>query len=187
MRIFWSMVGVRTDGDGKPFTVLNSGAIETYPQVSPDGKWLAYQSDETGRAEIYVRQFPTGPAKFQVSTDGGTFPRWRGDSGELYFYLAPNVMAASIHVTGTSIDVGAPSSVLTLGAAPGVGTHGTSYHRFAVSPDGLRFFVSQPSGGNTATGGLADRIATLSDSGGIGGAAANLTVVLNWQKLLKRN
>ena len=54
--------------------------------MSPDGKWIAYSSNETGRSEIYIRPFPEGPGKIQVSVNGGVFPRWRRDGKELYFH-----------------------------------------------------------------------------------------------------
>ena len=72
----------------RPFSVLQSRANELFPQISPGGKWLAYQSNETGRPEVYVKQFPEGPDKWQVSTDGGQFPRWRRDGKGLCFVLA---------------------------------------------------------------------------------------------------
>ena len=78
---------VPVTGDKKPFPLLQSPFTELFPQVSPDGKWLAYQSNETGRTEIYIKPFPEGPGKWQVSTDGGKFPRWRGDGKELYFVI----------------------------------------------------------------------------------------------------
>jgi Tol biopolymer transport system component len=180
---------VPLDGDKKPIPLVTTGATEILPQVSPDGKWLAYQSNETGRQEIYVKPFPSGPGRWQISTDGGIWPRWRADGGEIYFVAAPNIVAASIKVTGNSIEAATPVSVLTLAADPSVASHETSYHRFAVSKDGSRFLLGQPAGVSTATGGISDRIATLADgsSGTADGPASNLTVVVNWPRLLKRN
>src|SRR5262249_33791608 len=65
-------------GDRKPSPIVNSSFNEQNPQISPDGKWIAYSSNETGRNEIYIKPFPEGPGKWQVSTDGGVFPRLRG-------------------------------------------------------------------------------------------------------------
>src|SRR5207245_8395319 len=53
--------------------------------ISPDGKWLAYESRESGRSEVYVRQLPSGPGKWQISSQGGIQPRWSGDGRELFF------------------------------------------------------------------------------------------------------
>lgn len=183
------ILAVPLEGDHKPITLVTSATTERFPQVSPDGKWLAYQSTETGRAEIYVRQFPSGPGKWQVSTEGGSWPRWRSNGAELYFALAPNIVATSVREKGGSLEFGVPTPVLALSANPSDAAHEPHYHRFAVSPDGQRFLMGQPVGGGaTAVGGLADRIATLADGGNEAGAvqAANLTVVLNWTKMLKR-
>lgn len=178
---------VPLEGDRKAVAVLQSQFVEVFPQVSPDGKWMAYQSNETGRVEVYVKQFPEGPAKWQVSTEGGAYPRWRADGKELYFVQAPDVMAAAITVTGSSLEAGVPRSLFTLGANPSVAAHGTAYHRFAVSADGTRFLFSQLAAG-TATGGLADTIATLADGGGTtAGSAGNVSVILNWPTLLQSN
>src|SRR5262249_23108790 len=130
--------GVPLTGDKKPFPVLQSPANESSPQISPDGKWLAYQSNETGRAEIYDKPFPEGPGKWQVSTDGGQFVRWRGDGKELYFLLAPNMMAAEIKVVGSSIQAGAPKTLFSISTTPSAGVTHQPYHRFAVTADGQR-------------------------------------------------
>ena len=180
-------MGVPVAGDKKPLFLLQSPANELFPQVSPDGKWLAYVSNETSRNEVYVKPFPEGPGKWQVSTDGGTWPRWRRDSKELYFSLAPNVMAADIRVTDSSLQPGVPK---TLFAAdnPNAQLNHNPYLRFAVSADGKNFLISQPgTGGPTAAGGLADQIAAVADrSGASTASAAGVTVVLNWPQLLKK-
>jgi hypothetical protein len=184
------VLAVPVTGDHKPITIIGSQFIERFAQVSPDGKWLAYQSLETGRAEIYVRQFPSGPGKWQVSTDGGQWPRWRSTGSELYFAAAPNIFSVSVRERGESLEFGVPAPVLTLSANPSDVAHEPRYHRFTVSPDGQRFLMGQPAGGGAAAvGGLADRIALIADGGTEGGAAAssaNLTVVLNWARLLNR-
>ena len=108
----------RWSGDKKPFPILESPFAEGFAQVSPDGKWLAYNSNETGRPEIYVKQFPEGPGKWQVSTDGGQFPRWRRDGTELFFYFNNNLIVAAIRASGSSIDAGVPKTLFGL-AAPG--------------------------------------------------------------------
>jgi Tol biopolymer transport system component len=174
-------------GDKKPFPLVQTPADEAFPQVSPDGKWLAYMSTETTRADIYVKPFPDGPGKWQVSMEGGNWPRWRGDSKELYFISAPNVMAAEIRVNGSSIEPGVPR--ILFGMDNPTANHGNpSYHRYAVSSDGRRFLVSQPGTGTGAvSGGLADQIAVLADRGGAAPTAtAGVSVVLNWPQLMTK-
>src|SRR5207248_6155813 len=63
-------------GDRKPMALLNTQFVETFGQVSPNGRWLAYASNETGLLETYVQPFPRGAGKWQVSTNGGQYPRW---------------------------------------------------------------------------------------------------------------
>ena len=174
-------------GDKKPFALLQSPANENFPQVSPDGKWLAYVSNETSRNEVYVKSFPEGPGKWQVSTDGGTWPQWRRDSRELYFVLAPNVMAADIRVTGSSLQAGVPQTLFAADDPSANSLHPAAL-RFAVSADGKNFLMSQPgTGGPTAAGGLADQIAAVADRGGPSTtSAAGVTVVLNWPQMLKK-
>src|SRR5262249_34115828 len=72
-------------GDRKPFPVLQTAFNEAHPQISPDGKWLAYTSNETGSPQIYVQSFPPGHGKWQISNNGGTFSRWRSDGKELFY------------------------------------------------------------------------------------------------------
>jgi serine/threonine-protein kinase len=97
-------------GDRNPYPFLNSTASERLAQFSPDSRWVAYQSNESGgRAEIYIRPF-TGPGgPWQVSTGGGAQPRWAKSGNELYF-IAPDggLMAASIVENGNSIEHGTP-------------------------------------------------------------------------------
>src|SRR5205814_2577723 len=88
-------------GDKKPFAYLNSNWNESTPRLSPDGKWLAYSSDEIGRYEVYVQTFapdsgsqPNGRGKWPVSTNGGTRPVWSRDGKELYFISADRKMMA---------------------------------------------------------------------------------------------
>jgi Tol biopolymer transport system component len=72
-------------GDGKPFPIVQTAFDSGYPQISPEGKWMVYQTNESGRREIYITAFPAGGAKWQVSTNGGTAARWRRDGKELFF------------------------------------------------------------------------------------------------------
>jgi len=95
------------DGDRKPKPFLRTPFVESYATVSPDGKWVAYQSNESGRFEIYVTPFPEGGRKYQVSTDGGFSPAWAHSGRELFYQTNRGMMAASI-VTQPAFAAGRP-------------------------------------------------------------------------------
>jgi eukaryotic-like serine/threonine-protein kinase len=84
-------------GDRKPIPIIRTENNELGGQISPDNKWLAYTSDESGRSEIYVTTFPTVSGKRQISTTGGTQPKWRGDGKEL-FYLSADRILTSVEI-----------------------------------------------------------------------------------------
>ncbi len=149
---------------GKPQAYLQSPANEAHARISPDGRWAAYVSDESGRAEVYVQSFPVpGRGKWQVSTQGGNSPYWRGDGGELY-YVAPdlNLMAVPIR-PGTSFDPGIPVKLFNTRVEPSSVTG--SRNSFVAAPDGKRFlvqYIPQQAGGGV------------------------IGLVLNWQQRLKQ-
>jgi serine/threonine protein kinase/Tol biopolymer transport system component len=121
-------------GDRKPFPVFESPFDKINGRFSPDGRWIAYQTDDNGRAEVYVRPFPGPGRSWRISTNGGTWPEW-GRDGEL-FYLAPNGTVMFVPLTlasnGSSVDRGTPMSVVT--TRPG--------SLFTVSADGQRILVN---------------------------------------------
>ena len=84
-------------GDAEPIRVVDRDGEEVNPRVSPDGRWVAYQSNQSGSAEVYIELFPQGGGRVPVSAGGGTQPLWRGDGRELY-YVDPGgrLMAASL-------------------------------------------------------------------------------------------
>src|SRR5262249_41342559 len=147
-------------GDRKPMPLLRTPFIEGQGRFSPDGKWIAYASDESGRREIYVQSFPPSGAKWQISTDGGSFPEWRGDGREL-FYFGPDQKLMSVEIgTGSTLSAGKPQALF-----------GARYFRIPISPytvssDGRKFLIVSP---------------TEDESN-----SAPLTVVLNWTAELKR-
>ncbi len=99
-----------TDG-GKPFPLFASKFTEAQAQVSPDGRWIAYASDESGRFEIYVTQFPQKRGRWQISTSGGSQPWWRGDGKEL-FYLGPEQTLMSVAVrAGDAFEASVPTAL----------------------------------------------------------------------------
>ena len=154
-------------GDHTPSVFLKTPFREIYGVFSPDGRWVAYMSNESGLMEIFVRPFvlplPTGKpsgavgAKWQVSTAGGISPIWRPDGKELYF-LSPagEMMAAPITVTESTIEPGAPV-VLFPTRIFGGGTDAQQGRQYDVAPDG-RFLIN-----------------TELDS-----AAAPITLLMNW-------
>ena len=101
------------------------------------GRWIAYQSNESGRAEVYVAPFPGKGGKRQVSTAGGTFPRWRRDGREL-FYIAPGgrLMAATVGAQGSGFEVGAVTPLFDTRARTNL------RYPYDVTADGQRFLVN---------------------------------------------
>jgi Tol biopolymer transport system component len=126
---------------GEPTRFLNSAGSETNGQISPDGKWVTYASDESGSWEIYVTSFPGAAGKWQVSRGGGTEPRWRGDGKEI-FYIAPNGMLMAVPVNGESIfATGTPAALFQIrGRAP---ISSTDVFTYDVGADGKRFLVNR--------------------------------------------
>jgi Tol biopolymer transport system component len=127
--------------DGKTAPLFPGQGHQTNGQISPDGKWLAYSSDESGDWEVYVTTFPAATGKWQVSRGGGTEPRWRADGKEM-FYLGPRGMmtAVAISTIGT-FSTGTPVQLFQFhGRAPISSTDVFSYD---VTPDGKRFLVNK--------------------------------------------
>jgi hypothetical protein len=122
---------------GKAYVFLNSSFTEVNPAFSPDGRWLAYTSNDTGNMEIYVRPFPGPGGKWQVSSGGGVFPIWSRNGKELFFRTlqAPNrIMVATYRVVGNSFQAD-KAQVWSQGEVWGRGTSWT----FDLAPDGKRF------------------------------------------------
>lgn len=95
-------------GDRKPFPYLQSEFSEWQAKLSPDGRWLAYASNETSRYEIYVQSFPTPGEKSLISTNGGTYPAWSRDGKELFFIAADRKLMATAVQTGATFKGGVP-------------------------------------------------------------------------------
>ena len=125
-------------GDRKPFPYLQTAASEYCGQFSPDGRWIAFASNESGKFEVYVQAFPTSQGKWQVSTGGGAHPVWSKNGKEI-FYLAPDkkLMAVDIKPSGTSFEEGIPKPLFTTN----VDAY-DSFNRFVVSNDGKRFLIN---------------------------------------------
>jgi Tol biopolymer transport system component len=131
----------QVDGDGAPFPEVRTAFEERDAQFSPDGRWIAYQSKESGHNEIYVQPFRGDGERLRISIDGGVQVRWRGDSREL-FYLALDGKLMALTLTpmddGRSLRAGVavPLFQARVGAPQGV-----SLHSYSVGHDGQRFLL----------------------------------------------
>jgi eukaryotic-like serine/threonine-protein kinase len=130
------------DGERRPIGVVRTEYNEAMAQFSPDGKWLAYQSDKTGKNEIYLRPFPSQGPDTSVSTSGGTSVRWNANGREL-FYLTDDERLVAIPVTfssdGRSAEPGTPVPLFTLD----LGSSASRRFRppYVVSEDGKSFVM----------------------------------------------
>jgi hypothetical protein len=110
---------------------------EAYGEFSPDGKWVAYVSDESGSLEVYVTAFPSGQGKERVSSNGGQFARWRQDGREIYYLTTDNkMMAAAVDPSGGRLTVQGIKELFQTHAVVGPGTP------FVVSHDGKWFLIN---------------------------------------------
>ena len=133
------------EGDRRPRPLVQTPFDELNAEVSRDGRWLAYESNESGRNEIYVRPFPNvDGGKWQVSTNGGTQPLWARNGQELFYESMGALMRVPL-TTGSRFEAGAPRKVIDgpyLFRSPGLGL-GRMYD---VSADGQRFLLIKASG-----------------------------------------
>jgi Tol biopolymer transport system component len=107
--------------------------LEREARFSPDGRWVAYQSDESGRLEVYAQPFPGPVGKWRVSADGGAWPCWSRDGRELFYYFGNKMMAVDVK-TGPVFAAGTPRLLF----------EGQFSSRYDISPDGRRFLMIQP-------------------------------------------
>ena len=164
-------------GARKPILVLQTPFRERHAVFSPDGKWIAYTSDESGQDEVYVMAFAGAPAsgggagtkvpggKWQISNQGGTRPKWRGDGKELFYVsvAGSNIMAVGIRTSATGAESDTPRLLFT---TPGLAPPGPVPSPYDVAADGQRFLMLLPPGSRRGV--------------------APLTVVVNWQAGLKQ-
>jgi WD40 repeat protein len=134
----WDTLALPMDGDKKPFAIGDTKFNEMWATLSPDGKYVAYQSNESGRQEIYVHEFPEARNKWQVSTEGGTQAFWRGDGRELFYRAGTGLMAVPV-AAGSAFTVGTPVRLFETRFAA-VTTRG----HYRPTPDGQRFLVLSP-------------------------------------------
>jgi Tol biopolymer transport system component len=157
------LVAVGMGGEPREVVVAQTRAAETEGQFSPDGRWVAFVSDDTGRPEVYVQSFPEARGRTQVSTAGGTQVRWSADGKEI-FYVAPDgrMMAAPMAPGGASPDVKLPVALFQTHLATGVNVLGNK-PQYAVARDG-RFLL------NTA----------------VESASSPIVVAVNWMKKIAK-
>jgi Tol biopolymer transport system component len=153
------------EGDRRPKPFVQDDFDNLGAKFSPDGKWIAYSSDESGQQQVYVRPFPERGGKYQVSTTGGSRPRWRRDEKEL-FYISADGKLMVVEVRAGSTFEALATKPLFDTRVKGVASRGfISRDNYAVSSDGQRFLINDV----TET------------------SAPPITVVLNWTADLKRN
>jgi eukaryotic-like serine/threonine-protein kinase len=129
-----------TGGDRKPFPVVKTSFAELFATFSPDTRYIAYQSNASGRAEVYVQEFPEATSRVQVSTNGGTEPFWRGDGKELFYRAGGRIMSVPVQLA-PSFSAGTPVQVLqTTFAAVTLRGH------YRPTADGQRFLLLAPLG-----------------------------------------
>lgn len=147
-------------GDAKPYPLLQSEFTENHGRFSPDGRFFAYVSNESGREEVYVQNFPPAGGKWQVSTGGGDQPHWRRDGKELY-YITPDrkLMAVSVKL-GETFENGAATPLFQTEVSSF-----TNANRYDVMADGQRFLINSS-------------VETSKE--------APFTVILNWTSTLKK-
>ena len=131
-------------GDKKPFPFLKTPFEEREGQFSPDGNWIAYQSNESLRFEIYVQPFPGPGGKFQISANGGAQPRWNKNGKEIFYVsLDSKMMAAPVKSSpdGRSLETGTPAALFPVRIAGGP-VPGSNKQQYAVSSNRQRFLVN---------------------------------------------
>ena len=156
-----NMMVMELQGERKVYPALPDEKSSQRGRLSPDGKWLAYVSLETGRPEVYVTTFPKAGGKWQVSTEGGDYPAWKADGKELYYVsLVPvySMTATEVKPKGTGMEFGAPRKLFRMNLQR------TAWHLVDVSADGQKF-VYVDAGERTNE---------------------PLVLVTNWEALLKR-
>jgi len=157
----WDLWVLPLNDDRKPWAFLSTRFDEAFPSLSPDGKWIAYVSNEAGSSQVYVRPFPRGEGKWQISTDVASTTQWSGDGKLLFYGTTSGIM--SVPITGTqSLTAGQPRVVLK--GYRGVNVE--SAMSYDISPDAHSILVTRPKEGE--------------------GVFQEINVVLNWFDDIKK-
>jgi Tol biopolymer transport system component len=144
-------------GARKPYAFIETEAAENAGSLSPDGKYLAYSSDENRTQQVYVQSFPGKEGKFQISSSGGGRPVWSRDGKELFYIAADQKMMAVEVKTGAKFEHGIPKPLFEVRTV--------STRHYDISPDGKRFLIVQSIANSSST---------------------SLMVVLNWLAGVKK-
>ena len=162
-------------GDKKITPFIKGPNNDLWGQISPDGNWVAYTSNETGQYEVYVRSFPSGTAQYQLSGGGGMFPRWRQDGKELFFLTLggrQRMASVKIDASGSNFKFERPVELFDtayVNFTHGGGSGGT-FLPWAISRDGQRFLIPRPEYPESANS----------------AATTPISVIVNWAATLKR-
>ena len=154
---------VRLEGEGEPEMLLETSFDEHSPKLSPDDRWLAYVSNESGRDEIYVTRFPTG-GKWQISTEGGKEPMWSRDGRELFYRNGEKMMAVDVSAGAES--AAKPTLLFEEPYELKIGSGASNYD---VIPDGQGFVMIRTPESTTESSGT-----------------TQIILVQNWFEELKR-
>ena len=155
----WDLWAFSVTSDRTPIPIARTQHGERAGRFSPDGHWVAYDSTESGRREVWVQPFPPTGSRWQISNMGGTSPRWRGDGKELFYISADGMLTVVAVEPGRTFERRAPKPLFQTMFRGGV------YASYAVSHDGQRFLINVPPRAEDAT---------------------PITVIMNWTTLLKK-
>jgi hypothetical protein len=138
---------VRGEGDDER-PLIQTSAAETSPRISPDGRYLVYMSNESGSNQVYLTTFPEGRGKWQVSTDGGVWPRWSRDGTEIFYRQRAGGAATMISVrfeSSPELRLGSPRELFSAESNPDL-AFGNGYSAFTPTSDSDRFIMLRHAG-----------------------------------------
>ena len=159
----WDIWKMPLEGPGKPEPLLQTRFAEMEPMISPDGRWLAYTTNESNRLDVFVQPFPQGGSRWRISTEGGREPLWSADGRELFFRRGNDVLAVTV-TAQPELRATKPRPVVT---GPYKPRSGFGHPEYSSSSDGRRFLMMEPV-----------------EKGPRG--ASEVYVILNWVEEVKR-
>jgi eukaryotic-like serine/threonine-protein kinase len=151
-------------GDRKPIPFLRTRFNETQGQLSPDGRWIAYVSNDSGSNEINISPFPSGEGKWPISTNGGVEPRWRGDGKEIFFVALDGSLMAVPVTTGSTVQASSPAQLFQTGMSGALSVY--TRNQYVSTADGQRFLIDHQPRGRAPS--------------------SSVTVVVNWMAALAK-